>query len=62
MGDHWCDRVLYKQTAHRLRSALAGREHTVVVDVPYRHRAEPLVAGDVSDAGPGNDTEMASSA
>ncbi len=33
---HWWDRLLYNQAARRLRSALIGREHTVVADVPYR--------------------------
>jgi hypothetical protein len=33
---HWWDRVLYNQTAKRLKAALVGREHTVVADVPYR--------------------------
>jgi amino acid transporter len=33
---HWWDRVLYNQTAKRLKSALVGREHTVIADVPYR--------------------------
>jgi amino acid transporter len=33
---HWWDRVLYNQTAKRLKSALIGREHTVIADVPYR--------------------------
>ncbi len=33
---HWWERVLYNQSAHRLRSVLLGRPHTVVVDVPYR--------------------------
>ena len=33
---HWWDRLLYNQTAKRLKSALLGREHTVVADVPYR--------------------------
>jgi len=63
LGNRWWDRLLYNQTAHRLRSALAGREHTVVVDVPYRHRAEPAAAAtDALDAGPGNDTGVAPSA
>jgi len=62
LGNHWWDRVLYNQTAHRLRSALAGREHTVVVDVPYRRGAEQAVAGpDAADASPGNGTGAASS-
>lgn len=34
---HWWDRMLYNQTAKRLKSALVGREHTVIADVPYRH-------------------------
>jgi hypothetical protein len=33
---HWWERVLYNQSARRLRSLLLGRPHTVVVDVPYR--------------------------
>jgi amino acid transporter len=33
---HWWDRLLYNQTAKRLKSALIGREHTVIADVPYR--------------------------
>jgi amino acid transporter len=33
---HWWDRLLYNQAARRLKSALVGREHTVIADVPYR--------------------------
>ncbi len=33
---HWWDRLLYNQTARRLKTALTGREHTVVADIPYR--------------------------
>ena len=33
---HWWDRMLYNQTAKRLKAALVGREHTVIADVPYR--------------------------
>ncbi|MDO8485805.1 MAG: APC family permease [Candidatus Limnocylindrales bacterium] len=33
---HWWDRLLYNQTSKRLKSALVGREHTVIADVPYR--------------------------
>jgi amino acid transporter len=33
---HWWDRLLYNQTANRMKSALVGREHTVIADVPYR--------------------------
>jgi amino acid transporter len=33
---HWWDRLLYNQSAKRLKSALLGREHTVIAGVPYR--------------------------
>lgn len=33
---HWWERILYNQSARRLRALLVGRPHTVVVDVPYR--------------------------
>ena len=36
----WWERVLYNQSARRLRAAMLGRPHTVVVDVPYR-REDP---------------------
>jgi amino acid transporter len=36
----WWERLLYNQSAKRLRAALLGRHHTVVVNVPYR-RDEP---------------------
>ena len=36
VAKHWWDRVLYNQTAKRLKAALVGREHTVIADVPYR--------------------------
>jgi amino acid transporter len=36
---HWWERGLYNQSAKRLRAALIGRPHTVVVDMPYRRRA-----------------------
>ena len=32
----WWERLLYNQSAKRLRAALLGRRHTVVVNVPYR--------------------------
>jgi len=32
----WWERLLYNQSAKRLRAALVGRPHTVVVSVPYR--------------------------
>jgi amino acid transporter len=33
---HWWERLLYNQTAKRLKQAIVGREHTVIADVPYR--------------------------
>ena len=36
----WWERILYNQSARRLRTALLGKPHTVVVNVPYRR--EPL--------------------
>ncbi len=33
---HWWERLLYNQTARRLKTAILGREHTVIADVPYR--------------------------
>ena len=35
----WWERQLYNQSAKRLRTALLGRPHTVVVNVPYRREA-----------------------
>jgi amino acid transporter len=32
----WWDRILYNQSAKRLKAALVGRDHTVIADVPYR--------------------------
>jgi len=38
----WWERLLYNQSSKRLRTALLGRPHTVVVNVPYRRdEAEP---------------------
>jgi amino acid transporter len=36
----WWERILYNQSARRLRAMLLGRPHTVVVNVPYR-REDP---------------------
>ncbi len=38
----WWERILYNQSAKRLRKNLLGRRHTVVVNVPYR-REDPEV-------------------
>jgi hypothetical protein len=43
---HWWDRVLYNQTARRLKAALVGREHTVIADVPYRRSDHPAAQTD----------------
>ena len=39
----WWERILYNQSVKRLRSALLGRPHTVVVNVPYR-REDPSLS------------------
>ena len=44
----WWERILYNQSARRLRSVLLGRPHTVVVDVPYR-RDDPAAAAAIDD-------------
>jgi amino acid transporter len=36
----WWERLLYNQSAKRLRAMLLGRPHTVVVNVPYRRDDE----------------------
>jgi amino acid transporter len=37
---HWWERILFNQSAKRLRTVLLGRPHTVVVNAPYR-REDP---------------------
>ena len=41
----WWERLLYNQSAKRLRTALLGRRRTVVVNVPYRRDDGPDVGG-----------------
>ena len=41
----WWERILYNQSAKRLRQALIGRPHTVVVNVPYRREEDEPNAG-----------------
>jgi len=36
----WWERLLYNQSANRLRRVLIGRPHTVVVNVPYRREPD----------------------
>ncbi len=40
---NWWERILYNQSARRLRSALLGRRHTVVVNVPFRREGPEIV-------------------
>jgi hypothetical protein len=47
----WWERILYNQSAKRLRQALLGRPHTVVVNVPYRREASDT-PGDRPPEGP----------
>jgi hypothetical protein len=37
---HWWERILYNQSAKRLRTVLVGRPHTVVVSAPCRRDEE----------------------
>ena len=32
----WWERMLYNQAAKQLRATLLGRQHTVVINIPYR--------------------------
>jgi hypothetical protein len=48
----WWERLLYNQSAKRLRSILLGRPHTVVVNVPYR-REDEIEHPTVDDASSG---------
>ena len=43
----WWERILYNQSAKRLRTALLGRPHTVVVNVPYRRETPDSGTPDV---------------
>ena len=36
VAKRWWERILYNQSARRLRTVLLGRPHTVIVGVPYR--------------------------
>ena len=47
----WWERILYNQSAKRLRTALLGRPHTVVVNVPYRREAHDTVEKPVEKSG-----------
>ena len=45
---HWWERLLYNQSANRLRRALLGRAHTVVVNVPYRREKDEPVPTEIT--------------
>jgi amino acid transporter len=50
----WWERILYNQSAKRLRRELLGRHHTVIVNVPYRREdpdAEPPAVSRPSEPG-----------
>ena len=47
----WWERLLYNQSAKRLRSMLLGRPHTVVVNVPYRREDPDAHPGAAADRG-----------
>jgi hypothetical protein len=50
----WWERILYNQSAKRLRRELLGRRHTVIVNVPYRREdpdAEPPAVSPPSEPG-----------
>jgi amino acid transporter len=44
----WWERILYNQSAKRLRKSLLGRRHTVIVNVPYRREDPDAVPPAVS--------------
>ena len=48
----WWERILYNQSATRLRRALIGRPHTVVVGVPYRREQDAPEQDDQAVARP----------
>jgi amino acid transporter len=54
VASSWWERILYNQSANRLKRALIGRRHTVIVNVPYRredHDAEPPTVSRPSGSG-----------
>jgi amino acid transporter len=53
----WWERILYNQSVKRLRSALLGRPHTVVVNVPYRRDDPAMTPTGVTPTGPTPDPD-----
>jgi hypothetical protein len=57
VASSWWERILYNQSANRLKRALIGRAHTVVVNVPYRREDPDAEAPPISrPSEPGNGT------
>jgi amino acid transporter len=50
VAQSWWERILYNQSARRLRAALLGRPHTVVVNVPYRREGPDPTTPRVANA------------
>jgi amino acid transporter len=57
----WWERILYNQSAKRLRKILLGRRHTVIVNVPYR-REDPTADPPTADPPAGSPTARSSPA
>ena len=51
----WWERILYNQSARRLRAMLLGRPRTVVVNVPYRRDDPEAFEGAFPDGSAGRD-------
>lgn len=51
----WWERILYNQSAKRLRAVLLGRPHTVVVNVPYRREDKELFEAAMGGGGEGRE-------
>jgi hypothetical protein len=58
----WWERILYNQSANRLRRALLGRPHTVVVNVPYRRENGDFAPNGVRMTPPGPDPDAGAAA
>jgi amino acid transporter len=53
----WWERILYNQSAKRLRTALVGRPRTVVVNVPYRREDDTERSVPRAPRGPAGESE-----
>ncbi|HET7027802.1 MAG TPA: APC family permease [Candidatus Limnocylindrales bacterium] len=52
VASSWWERLLYNQSAKRLRTILLGRPHTVVVNVPYRRESRTDDLGAIETPSP----------